>query len=198
VTALAPAVLLSAAVLLAAGAGFGGLSSLGQVAAGPPLPAVQGVTTSDRTGRDALADSPVVALATPTAAATRPSGDTGPTARGEGGASGGQGSPQARTNAPVGNPRTPGTTSPGGTGSPTTQRPGGSSPTPPSTGTAPSTPGGTGTPTAPVGPQLPSTPKLPSVPAPVQQLLDLPRNLPAPIGPLTDRTLDSVTGILPR
>lgn len=37
-TALAPAVLLIAAVLLAAGGGLGGLGSLGQVAAGPSVP----------------------------------------------------------------------------------------------------------------------------------------------------------------
>jgi hypothetical protein len=32
----------------------------------------------------------------------------------------------------------------------------------------------------------------------VQQLLDLPRSLPAPVGPLTNRVLETLTGVAPR
>ena len=95
----------------------------------------------------------------------------------------------------MGNRQSPGATSPG-TRTPA-QTPAGTSPSnpsTPSTGPAPSTPTNP-TQTAPVTPQAP---QLPSAPAPVQDLLDLPRNLPAPVGPLTDRLLETVTGIAPR
>ena len=186
-TALAPAVLLGAAVLLAAGAGFGGLSSLGQVAGGPSLPAVeQSVPAAGGSGDSSAAQAPVAALAAPAPGAAAGSGGGSPAGQG------GAGAPPARANAPVGSPQTqtprnPGTRTPAGTPAP------GTTPTAPSNG-SPAPPAQT----APVTPQTPSTPLVPPTPAPVQQLLDLPRELPAPVGPITDRLLEPLTGSLPR
>lgn len=199
VTALAPAVLLGSAVLLAAGAGFGGLGSLGQVAGGPSLPAVeesQPAASASRARDDAA--TRVAALAAPqrSAGASGAAGGT-TTAGGAGGAI-----EERRSITPESGPRTPAGTSPG-TQTPVSGSPTPTSPSAPQTGsrptpTAPSTPDQA----APVTPQLPQAPQLPSVPDPVTPLLDLPRNvgktLPAPLGPLTDRLLAPVTGIAPR
>ncbi len=182
-TALAPAVLLGAAVVLAAGAGFGGLGSLGQVAAGPQVPSFeQGQLPSARAKAETA--TPVAALASRVAAgAARPSATTG------------SGGGQVRSVAPVGRPRSPRATSPG-TVAPTRPR----SPTAPAQPQPGSTPAPSNqtAPAVPQTPSLPQTPQAPAAPAPVQPLLDLPRSLPAPVGPLTGRALDTVTGILPR
>lgn len=183
VTALAPAVLLGAAVLLAAGAGFGGLSSLGQVADGPPIPSVEQTAPSSGGRSASPAQSPVAALATP---APTPGGAAAAPARG-GGIGGGT---QVRSTAPVTEQQGPANTSPG-TRTPT-RTPTPSSPSTPQSGSTPTAPSQTA-PVTPQAPLTPQTPQLPSTPGPVQQLLDIPKTLPNPVGPLTGRLLDTVT-----
>ena len=194
VTALAPAVLLGSAVLLAAGAGFGGLGALGQVAGGPSVPSFEQVApSSGGAGPRPSPQVPVAALAP-----TTPAAASGPAqARSRDTGSGGSGGGQLQANAPVGAPQAPSVPSPG-TRTPT-RTPAPSAPSTPQTGSAP---GNTPSQTAPVTPQ-PSLPQpvLPTPQNPVPQLLDIPRDLgnslQAPGGPL-NRVLDTVTNGLPR
>jgi hypothetical protein len=189
-TALVPALLLTAAVLLATGTGLGGIGSLGQVTGGPSLPAADAPAPREQARASRASD---VALA-PSAAAART------TSSSAGGASGSvrrgaAGTAPTGTGNRVGVPRTPVTGTPVDRGTPTVTP---TTPTSTPPATAPSTP------TQTEGTTLPGTPQVqvPSTPAnPVQQVVDgtkgLTQALPAPLGPTVNRIVEIVpTGTL--
>lgn len=185
-----PALLLTAAVLLATGTGLGGIGALGQVTGGPSLPPAEAPAAREQARASRASD---VALA-PTPAA----GSTTTTAGGRAGGTPGSsaGTPAGRGNrvrvpgSPVtGTPRTQGTPSP----SPTT--PGA---TPPAG--SPTAGNGTQGTTAPTTPHVPVVPTTPA--NPVQQVVDgtkgLGEALPSPLGPTVNRVSDGLQTVAPR
>jgi hypothetical protein len=187
-TALVPALLLTAAVLLATGTGLGGIASLGQVTGGPSLPAADPPTARETARASRASD---VALAPSTAGAAAAA--TG--RAGSGSAAGRGGTAPGRRGNRVGVPGTP------VTGAPVDRRTPTVTPTTPSVtppGSRPTTGTGTEGTTLPT-PQVP----VPSAPTnPVQQVVDTTKGLgealPAPLGPTANRVVDSLPAVTPR
>jgi hypothetical protein len=185
-TALVPALLLTAAVLLATGTGFGGIGSLGQVTGGPSLPAADAPAPREQARASRASE---VALAPATAPAARTTAaSTGGGARST--TRGAAGTAPSGTGNRVGVPRSPVTGNPVGRRTPTV------------TPTTPATTPPAGTPTSPTqneGATLPSAPQVqvPTTPAnPIQQVIDgtkgLTQALPAPLGQTVDRIVDTL------
>jgi hypothetical protein len=188
-TALVPALLLTAAVLLATGTGLGGIRSLGQVAGGPSLPAAEAPAARDQ-ARAARASDVALAPATATGSSAAKTTVSGPgsTARSAGGAAPGSAGKR------VGVPRAPVTGAPGDRRAPTvtptspTATPPAVRPTRPGSGTGTGTEGTT----VPSGPQV----QVPIPGNPVQQVVDgtkgIGQGLPSPLGPTVNRIIENL------